>query len=121
MPVLPVMTPKMTRELEPLQSTLTGALLPPSAGKDTSMKNRSLIFVPEFRSALFNLVGLLLFMILLGRYILVQMPGVPAAEMRAVVVPTHHSNAPVGLLAAHTPAEFNKAFMSTLNELIASF
>lgn len=87
---------------------------------DSEKAERNGIAIPDIRAAIFNLLGLMLFMALLGHYVLVQMPGVGGAEWRAVVIPSHPANMPAGMLVNHVPTDYNQAFLQTLHSYFSA-
>jgi len=85
-----------------------------SYGESEAAERRG-ISIPDVRAAIFNLLGLMLFMALLGHYVLVQMPGVGGAEWRAVMIPSHPANMPAGMLVNHVPSDYNQALLQTIH------
>lgn len=79
------------------------------------------ISIPDVRAAIFNLVGLVVVMALLGHYVLVQMPGVGGAELRAVMIPSHPANMPAGMLVNHVSPDSNLTLLQTVQAYFSSF
>lgn len=74
-----------------------------ASGEDTLPKADQYVTVEEPRQALFQLVALIAAILAIGYYIVVYKPGIPAQDVRSVLVPTHPSNGgPVDLLTAVT-------------------